>query len=475
MIAAATLTITFAGAVEARVPGGGSKKTDCYAEFDGITPKRGTRVECTDGDPSCDTDGLCQGTCTFRIRVCAKQSSPPRCDSPNVTGFKRNTLGLSLPQPLPITSPTCGAYTNVAVGPIRGKQRLKSRKGRLVTQVDGRPKSDGDTVTLVCRKRNGECPLAPVVPCDLPACAPERVTLTSGAGGTLTVSVLPPFPFPSGVLTVLDVDTAVKRRPDVCYHPVTIPAFSVPVFPIPALGYCSQVTTTGCASGSGGLVGAGTLWDGMAPAGLADSTVLTKGDTQDGVCDTTGAPACDANAPHMNSTGDIDLVTSPSTSAGVRSLIEIPVKSLTWSEQGCITFADPNCQAGGDPQLCCCLNSVFDPVEEPGDAIVTNFNFVLRPSTDMATAQFADKNGDGCFVGGSGPPGPVSETGTPAAGPCCVVGQTTTVASAGVAFTGGAPLYDLLFSSVIPNTITACDGFGGAGVSCTVATDPCAF
>src|SRR5262245_55108609 len=38
----------------ARAPGGGNPATDCYAEFDGVSANR---VVCSDGDPSCDSDG----------------------------------------------------------------------------------------------------------------------------------------------------------------------------------------------------------------------------------------------------------------------------------------------------------------------------------------------------------------------------------------------------------------------------------
>ena len=57
----------------------------------------------------------------------------------------------------------------------------------------------------------------------------------------------------------------------------------------------------------------------------------------------------------------------------------------------------------------------------------------------------------------NGPDGPTSLTGFPATGPCCTVGQATNVVSVGVGFSGGAPLYDLGFRSVIPNTIAACN------------------
>jgi len=55
--------------------------------------------------------------------------------------------------------------------------------------------------------------------------------------------------------------------------------------------------------------------------------------------------------------------------------------------------------------------------DEGGDLPITNFNFVLRPTTNVSTAQYADKNGDNCSMAGAGPVGPVSLTGAAAAGP----------------------------------------------------------
>jgi hypothetical protein len=292
------------------------------------------------------------------------------------------------------------------------------------------------------------------------------------------VSILPPFPFPTGVQTVMDVDAASNAD---CDHPVTVASFSVPHFPIPALNYCSQVTNTGCASSTGGKIGAGTLRDGNGPVG-APTNITTVGDTRDGVCDTTTG-ACAFNAGFNNTTGDIDTTFAPSASTGGRSALAINQNSLTWSEATQCNGPgagddgpshDPDCAGTTAPLqpsdgVCCCLGATRDP----GDGIISNFNFVLRPTTDRASAAYADKNGDGCFMDGLGPMGPVVGMGTPPAGPCCVVGQVSTVVSVGVAMSGGAPLYDLIFSSSVPNTILDCTPFQAG--SCTVSMDPCAF
>src|SRR6185436_3844126 len=84
-----------------------------------------------------------------------------------------------------------------------------------------------------------------------------------------------------------------------------------------------------------------------------------------------------------------------------------------------------------------------------GDLLVTQFEFILSPTTATANGAFVDKNMDSCSFAGAGlnntkrcsndngkpctsngdcggantcQNGPL--VGTPAAGPCCVVGQT---------------------------------------------------
>ncbi len=59
------------------IGGGGSKRTDCLLALDApvndplTKPKR---ILCTDGDSSCDADGVVNGECTFQISVCANST-----------------------------------------------------------------------------------------------------------------------------------------------------------------------------------------------------------------------------------------------------------------------------------------------------------------------------------------------------------------------------------------------------------------
>jgi hypothetical protein len=295
-------------------------------------------------------------------------------------------------------------------------------------------------------------------------CGPERIILTS-TEGTLQVDNLPPFVFPAGVLTTLDTSAASGGAE--CAHDVVVPGggFFVPNFDIPALNYCSSVTPNGCESGAGD--GAGHLWDGHGTPGVALTNVSKSADTSDGVCNPAGQ-ACDTQpgGAGANTLGDIDSVTVAAPGGGVRSLVDIPVHSLTWSDSACSPAITPGC----------CPASTYNPAD--GDLVITEFDFILSPTTNDATGVFADKNGDGCFRAGSGfdnaapgANGPKSLSGSPATGPCCTVGQPTTVVSVGAAFSGGAPLFDLGFKSTIPNTVSSCGSPGGD--SCTVTTNSC--
>src|SRR5258706_14787850 len=82
VISLATLS---APARAALLPGGGSPRSDCYLEFQVNGHELTARnVECTDGDPACDLDGACDGTCRFGVAVCLNQRDPtlPNCTPP---------------------------------------------------------------------------------------------------------------------------------------------------------------------------------------------------------------------------------------------------------------------------------------------------------------------------------------------------------------------------------------------------------
>ncbi len=83
------------------VPGGGGSATDCVAEWTvtsrALTPPPTTTVDCVDGDPACDLDGVANDVCRFRVGVCLGGTDPALADCPAAPGIASFTL--QSPQP----------------------------------------------------------------------------------------------------------------------------------------------------------------------------------------------------------------------------------------------------------------------------------------------------------------------------------------------------------------------------------------
>src|SRR2546428_14018310 len=102
------LVLAALGALGREALAGGRVDPNCYAQLDGVTPGRGRVVECTDGDPSCDNDGACNGSCDFLVRMCVNQ-----CISPiSIARLRVTGAQLELP-PLPSTRAACSGYSIV--------------------------------------------------------------------------------------------------------------------------------------------------------------------------------------------------------------------------------------------------------------------------------------------------------------------------------------------------------------------------
>src|SRR5262245_2971594 len=165
----AVLTLA-AGPAAALVPGGGSAKTDCFAEWQVTTPERGPdrgkfTVDCQDGDPRCDVDGPGNGTCTIGVSVCLFE--PDGCTPQPVTAVKLShkaqALGLQAPATTPpVSTPTCGPATLVTL-PLRGKKPSRPLKLGLTAIGTGKPRRDVDTLVLRCvpNTGSGQCPANP--------------------------------------------------------------------------------------------------------------------------------------------------------------------------------------------------------------------------------------------------------------------------------------------------------------------------
>src|SRR5205814_5056018 len=97
------------------VPGGGAKSSDCYIELDvfGVTDPTKNHITCTDGDPTCDTDGKCDGTCTFSMAVCVNETNVSGCTPTTLrrTPVVSQKLRANLPT-IHGTDSACGAFTS---------------------------------------------------------------------------------------------------------------------------------------------------------------------------------------------------------------------------------------------------------------------------------------------------------------------------------------------------------------------------
>src|SRR5579862_6040638 len=167
------------------IPGGGGLKSDCYVEFDVQGASGSNVVTCTDGDPTCDNDAQCDGTCTFRVALCPNQTDPnvPSCTPSSLTA-QPVVNGATL-NPVPdLAGSACSAAASVSVSTRKGGTK-KGKKTIHVkaTATSGKPKKDTDKLTLICLPRTGTCP---------PPTTTTVPTTTTTTASTTTTGTPPP-------------------------------------------------------------------------------------------------------------------------------------------------------------------------------------------------------------------------------------------------------------------------------------------
>jgi hypothetical protein len=198
--------LVFAPVATAEFAGGGSPKSDCYVVYDDLQITSGkNKSECTDGDPSCDTDGQCQGTCSFGITTCLNATNVPGCTPSNVSAITVNGTTLDLPS-VPSSENVCGDRAIVAV-PV--KQTAKgAKKGKLKVKVTAtslsKPKKDKDAFTLFCLPREGSCPAQPSTTSSTLA----SVSTTSTSLSSSTSVPVPTTTSTSGTSTTSSTETS---------------------------------------------------------------------------------------------------------------------------------------------------------------------------------------------------------------------------------------------------------------------------
>jgi hypothetical protein len=282
----------------------------------------------------------------------------------------------------------------------------------------------------------------------------EPCTADAECGGSpcvaipwLGVATFAPFPITS-VST-----TFTAGAPDAkCVHPATVPCvgltdpcpgtpklgagnpcctdagFKVDTFFIAALGFCSRVDQTACGGG------------------VVDTSVPMLGDYDiEKVADTTPpmGPNCSYNGtedhgdpgcvPPEDSLGQVVTTIGDGAfdAAGGHSRFSIPQRSVTWVE-----MSTPPCSP----------TDLFDG----NDNLITSFNLQLGTTTATSTAAYLDSPNDNDTVAFCGfGPGSFNAI---AAGKPDLPGEGSLTAAVGAALSGGAPTYDLLFSSLSPLT-----------------------
>ena len=269
----------------------------------------------------------------------------------------------------------------------------------------------------------------PGVECPLEA---GEYTVTQTTGGSLTVAIFAPFPFPAGGQIIMDTGTGDSN----CVHDTVVAfpgGFTAPSFCVPALGFTVNVAQTSCGIG---------LID---SDGGSDFTIVEQGDTSDAACgQSQSGAACTTLADSSQRVditvgdGNTDVCTGNGTA---NTVVSIPVFTVTWT---------PPAAGCPDP------DAVFNPGT---DTLITQFPQILDFTTDKNTASFVDLNADGCKRGGGlGPDGPGMATGQ-----CLdLVGGTVTTGAAGTVASSGGPAGDLLFRTTLPNTIANSGPFTGA-------------
>lgn len=147
------------------IPGGGSKKTDCFIELDvtGVAAPVKNTVSCTDGDPACDNDGACNNSCDVKVRACLRQtdSSLPLCVPPTAltkaSAKVKGPGGASLAVPA-LDSSTCGAFLDDFAVAVKTRRNKNKPDKTIVSSGKFKRKLDKDTLKFVCVPRSGPCP-----------------------------------------------------------------------------------------------------------------------------------------------------------------------------------------------------------------------------------------------------------------------------------------------------------------------------
>ncbi len=149
------------------LPDGDAPFVDCYAYASTAGTHAVTNAKylvCTDGDPTCDQDGSCNGTCRFRARLCLGLSGVTGCTPPpSVESVKLNKR-CPLEAPTRLTGSACGAFVDFDVA-LRGSAKRRAARDRCTSRVKAPAsvsnRADTDVFVFKCVPPKGGCPASP--------------------------------------------------------------------------------------------------------------------------------------------------------------------------------------------------------------------------------------------------------------------------------------------------------------------------
>jgi hypothetical protein len=152
---------------ECPVPGRGSVLTECIVEWDGVVLNY-KKVRCTDGDPTCDRDGVANGICRFQLSACLNNTDPryPDCVPSDVASFTLKQKPTTSPRfdpqiaqiqaavdaiGLPTAASVCSAPTVVTVPlRVRGTLFVRGKKKIRQTATASGGAKDSDSLKFFC-------------------------------------------------------------------------------------------------------------------------------------------------------------------------------------------------------------------------------------------------------------------------------------------------------------------------------------
>jgi hypothetical protein len=130
------------------LPNGNALNADCfvYADVAGSQPARNTcpgeskacpsakYLDCADGDPTCDQDATCNGTCVFRARVCFGLTKQAACTPPPMIESLHLNHRCPLPAPTSLQGSACGAFVNFDVA-LKGRNHQRAARRRCTARA----------------------------------------------------------------------------------------------------------------------------------------------------------------------------------------------------------------------------------------------------------------------------------------------------------------------------------------------------